>query len=208
MNIKQVQFTNYIHNLSEKKQIYLHHTAGGGDGEATFGYWSSDKTPVATCVCISRDGTIVQGFSSKYWAYHLGLRNQHFTEHGLPYTNLDVQSIGVEICSWGFLTERSGRFYHWANGEVPSDRVITLKTPYRGHVHFEKYTDQQIESVRDLLLLWKDRYNIDITYNNDIWEVNKRALRGEAGVYTHNSVRPDKIDIYPDPRMIEMLQGL
>jgi len=38
--------------------------------------------------------------------------------------------------------------------------------------------------------------------------VTPRALRGEAGVYTHNSVRYDKVDIYPHPKMIEMLKSL
>ena len=35
-----------------------------------------------------------------------------------------------------------------------------------------------------------------------------RALKGESGVYTHNSVRFDKIDITPQPKMIAMLKSL
>lgn len=34
------------------------------------------------------------------------------------------------------------------------------------------------------------------------------ANRGEAGVFTHNSVRMDKVDIYPHPKMIAMLKSL
>jgi len=29
-----------------------------------------------------------------------------------------------------------------------------------------------------------------------------------SGIYTHNSVRPDKSDMYPCPRVIEMLKNL
>lgn len=42
----------------------------------------------------------------------------------------------------------------------------------------------------------------------DMWEVSTDALKGVAGVYTHNSVRKDKIDIFPQPEMIQMLKGL
>ena len=91
---------------------------------------------------------------------------------------------------------------------VPEDEVIQLDTPYKGYEYFHNYTDKQIESVKDLLLLWNNRYGIPLDYNEDIWDVSKRALRGEKGVFTHNSVRTDKIDIYPHPKMIEMLKSL
>jgi hypothetical protein len=56
--------------------------------------------------------------------------------------------------------------------------------------------------------LWKERYNIPLNYHEDIWDVTPRALKGEPGVYTHNSVRFDKTDISPQPNMIAMLKGL
>jgi len=33
-------------------------------------------------------------------------------------------------------------------------------------------------------------------------------LKGKAGVFTHNSVRKDKVDVYPHPKLIEMLKSL
>jgi hypothetical protein len=33
-------------------------------------------------------------------------------------------------------------------------------------------------------------------------------LKNESGVFTHNSVRADKADVYPCPRLIEMLKSL
>ena len=47
-----------------------------------------------------------------------------------------------------------------------------------------------------------------LTYNKDIWDLTPRAYKGEAGIFTHCSVRPDKVDIYPHPKMIEMLKSL
>jgi hypothetical protein len=93
-------------------------------------------------------------------------------------------------------------------GVVPESQVIKLAKKYKGKQYFHNYTDAQIESVRQLLLLWKERYGIPLKYNEDIWDICPRALNGDKGVFTHNSVRMDKIDIYPHPKMIDMLKSL
>lgn len=214
MNLIQVDFplSQYIKEEHVKKQIYLHHTAGRSSGVNTFQYWASTPERIATCVAISGpgsvDGQIVQGYSSKYWAYHLGLKESTFNKYGLPYQSLDKISIGIEICNWGQLTEKNGKFYNYVNGEVPAADVIKLNTPYKGFVYFHNYSDAQIQSVKELLLLWKDRYGIPLAYKEDIWGVTTRALKGEAGVFTHNSVRTDKVDVYPHPKLITMLKSL
>jgi N-acetyl-anhydromuramyl-L-alanine amidase AmpD len=206
MNLKQVKFDNYIREEHPKNQVYLHHTAGGPKGEGVFGWWAKTPERVATCVAISNNGTIVQGYSSKYWAYHLGLKERFFSAHNLPYKSLDKTSIGIEICNYGFLTESNGTFYNYVGG-IHTD-ICELDTPYKGHKYWQNYTDAQIESTRELLVLWRDRYGIDLTYNEDIWDVCPRSLKGENGVFTHNSIRKDKADIYPHPQMIEMLKSL
>lgn len=216
MNIKQVAFpeSQYIKEEHPKKQIYIHHTAGNASGENVFLSWSSNKERIATCVSISGkgsntiDGQIIQGFSSKHWAYHLGLKESTFQSVGVPYQSLDKISIGIEICNWGQLTEKNGKFYNYVNKVVPDDEVIKLDKPYKGNQFFHNYTDAQIASVKDLLLLWNNKYGIPLDYNEDIWDITPRALKGEKGVFTHNSVRRDKVDIYPHPKMIEMLKSL
>lgn len=216
MNIKQISFpeSQFIKQETAKTQIYLHHTAGGPSGELTYNYWAGNPERVATCVCISGpgrntiDGQIIQGFSSKFWSYHLGLRESTFSQFNLPYRSLDRISIGVEICNWGQLTLRDGKYYNYVNREVPADQVIKLDRPYKNHIYFHNYSDAQIQSTKELLLLWEERYSIPLTYNEDIWQISRRALNGEPGIYTHNSVRRDKIDIYPHPKMIEMIKSL
>jgi N-acetyl-anhydromuramyl-L-alanine amidase AmpD len=216
MEIKKVDFSssNYILEEHPKYQIYLHHTAGNANGEGVFQWWASNSERIATCVAISGkgdntiDGEIIQGFGSKYWAYHLGLKKQIFTNNNLPYISLDKNSIGIEICNWGDLDYRDGRFYNYVNREVPESEVIELAKPFKGDRFFHNYTDAQIESVHQLLVLWKQRYNIPLLYNDDIWDISKRALNGVAGVFTHNSVRADKNDVYPHPKLIEMLKSL
>ena len=65
-----------------------------------------------------------------------------------------------------------------------------------------------IVAVEKLLRYWGSKYNIPLTYHDDIFDVNARALAGTPGVFTHCSVRYDKVDIYPHPKMIEMLKSL
>jgi len=209
--------SQYIQEETQKGQIYLHHTAGNSNPFGVFNDWSTNPERIATCVVIGGkpkktdifvDGQIVQGFSSKKWAYHLGLRESTFNNFNLPYKSLDKISIGIEICGWGQLTYRSGKFYTWTDKVLSEEDVIELSTPFRGFKYFHNYTDSQIESVEKLLRYWGETYNIPLTYNPDIFDVNARALSGERGVFTHCSVRYDKIDIYPHPKLIEMLKSL
>lgn len=216
MNLKQYEFpvSQYMQEEHPKKQIYLHHTAGNASAEGVFRGWMANEEKIATCVAISGkskdtvDGQIIQGFSSKKWAYHLGLKAETFASNQVPYISLDKLSIGIEICNWGQLSLRDGKYYTYVNSIVPADEVCVLEKPYKGYRYFHNYTDAQIESTKQLLILWKEKYNIPLTYNEDIWDITKRALKGEPGVYTHNSVRKDKVDIYPHPKMIAMLKSL
>jgi len=216
MNIRQVSFpaTQYIAEEHPKKQIYLHHTAGGSNADNVFADWASNQERIATCVAISgkgkglKDGEIVQGFSSKHWAFHLGLKESTFQKYAIPYQSLDRISIGLEICNWGQLTLKNGKYYTYVGMEVNPADVCTLDKPHRGFKYYHNYTDAQIASVKDLLLAWHEKYDIPIKYNDDIWDINTRALKGEPGLYTHNSVRLDKVDVYPHPKLIAMLKSI
>lgn len=206
----------YVKEVTDKKQIYLHHTAGNASGVNCINNWNRDsRGRIATCVCIANtgakegDGVISQGFSSRYWAYHLGVKREVFKGYKVPYVPLDKYSIGVEICAWGQLTEKDGKFYNYVNRQVPADEVCTLDEPYKGHRHFHRYSDEQIRSVEKLLKYWGEVYNIPLKYRDEhMWDVSTDALSLVPGVYTHNSVRKDKIDIFPQPEMIQMLKNI
>lgn len=210
--IKQVPLDekNYIKEDSKKSQIVLHHTAGGPSAVNVVNGWAKDKRgPIGTCVAISADGEIVQAFSSKYWAYHLGVKQEVFRSRGLAWRNLDKISIGIEICNWGGLTLENGKFMTYVDTVVPENQVVEYKDGFKGYKYYHKYTDQQIEATRDLLIYWADMYDISLAYDyNRLFTVNNDALTGVNGVYTHNSYRKDKVDIHPFPAMIDMLKSL
>jgi len=127
----------------------------------------------------------------------------------LPYLYLDKSSIGIEICNWGGLDKVGDKYFNYVDREVLAEDVCILDEPYKGHKFYHKYTDAQIESVRKLLLYWGELYSIPLNYDyTRLFSVNNEALTNVKGLYTHNSYRKDKSDIYPCPRMLEMLKSL
>lgn len=208
--IKQVRLkeTQYFPEESVKTQIYLHHTAGSGNAEAVSRYWNGTSDRIATAFVVGSDGTIVQCFSSKHWAWHLGIDQKEFKLVKQPYTNLNKTSVGIEVCNWGYLTEKGGNFYTYVGTKVPASMVTTLEEPYKGFKYWYKYTDQQIESTRQLLVYLCETYDIPKEYRPEIFGLDIEAFKNTKGIFTHNSVRKDKSDIYPCPRFIEMLKNL
>lgn len=210
MNIIPVKFSKLQYHLDslKKTQIYLHHTAGGKIAKNVIAGWEKTPEKVGVCCVISYDGEIVQPFSSNFWAYHLGLKEKHFTKYNLPFINIDRCSIGVELCNWGQLTEKNGKFYNYINNEIPLEEVYELDTPFRGFKYYHNYSDEQLNSLQELLIFWGKEYKIPLAYNEDIWNITPRAYKLDPGVFTHCSVRPDKNDVYPHHKLIEMLKSL
>lgn len=208
--IKQVRLDSdqYFREESPKTQIYLHHTAGNGNADGVSRYWNSNNSRIATAFIIGENGSIVQCFSSKHWAWHLGIDHEDFNRNGAKYSNLNKSSIGIEVCNWGYLKQRNGKFYNYAGGVVPESMVTTLDQPFKGYKHWYKYTDAQIASLKDLIVYLCDKYDIPRDYRSEIWSIDKDAFKNVRGIYTHNSVRKDKSDMYPCPRVIEMLKSL
>ena len=208
--IKQVRLKDnqYFAEASPKTQIYLHHTAGNGNAEGVSRYWNGNDSRIATAFIIGENGTIVQCFSSKHWAWHLGIDQEDFARNDAKYSNLNKLSVGIEVCNWGYLKKKGDKFYNYAGGVVNPSYVTELETPYKGYKYWYKYSDAQIESLRQLVVYLCDTYDIPKEYRSEIWAIDKEAFKGNKGIFTHNSVRKDKSDMYPCPRVIEMLKNL
>lgn len=208
--IKMLDFpeSQYIKESANKIQIVLHHTVSGDNIPAIASWWGKTRQRIATAIIISRGGTPYQIFSSKYWGYHLGIKRSFFAKLGLSRRNLDRTSIGIEIANWGGLKEMNGKYYTCYGAEVPEEKVVKYDTPFRGYSYFEAYTKEQIQTIKELLLLWNARYKIPLDYKEGIWDVSKAAMSGEAGVWSHTSFRSDKSDCHPQKELIEMLKSL
>ncbi|MEM6264419.1 MAG: N-acetylmuramoyl-L-alanine amidase [Bacteroidota bacterium] len=177
------------------------------------------------------DGQIYQCFSSAYWAHHLyihsaGNRGKINSKYRTrtQNTKLNKESMGIELASWGPLKKmKNGRFapvdhYNsvmkkhekesFITRSLPASQVIKYPKEYRGFTYFERYTDNQLESTRQLLVYLCDKYNIPTKVDESIFKLSEKALQGDKGIFTHTSVRADKSDCHPQPELIDMLKSL
>jgi len=117
---------------------------------------------------VTWDGTVVRCFPENQWAWHLGAKGTN----GL----FDKISIGIEICNYGYLSRsKTGQFMTYVNTPVPEDQVCELPTPFRGYKYYQKYTDAQLNSVRELLIHLSSKFNINIKLGLQEW-INKENL--------------------------------
>lgn len=212
MNVTKILLTNdqFYDTVQSKKQIVLHHTAGGPNPFNVVHGWQFSPERVATSYVISgkedstkkyKEGEIIQCFDDSKWAYHLGLKNT-------ANEKLNQESIGIEICNWGQLILKDGKYLNYVNKEVPATEVVKLEPPYRGFVYFHKYSDKQLASLKTLLEFLTQKYNISTIYHDKMFEVNNEALAGASGIWSHTSYRMDKVDVNPQPNLINILKSL
>lgn len=223
MKIIKINFSKdqYFQDEFTKTQIVLHHSAGWDNVRGMYSGWSSDKLKVATCSGVTDDGVIVEGFDPKFWAYHLGIPDKRNL-------TLNRSSIAIEICNWGGLMERGGKFYTWVNDygrrgkavTVPKEKVIVYDTTYlkslginkpnyHGFLAFEKYTQKEIDSVYEFIQSNCDRFKI--TKKADLsFKKSDEALSGKSGIFHHVNYRTwgEKSDTHPQPEFVQMLKSL
>lgn len=200
----------YYKVAQPKKIIVLHHTVSGEGVGSDVNWWKTTPERIATAYIVDRNGDVHQTFDDKYWAHHLGITTAQLKKFGSTVTNerLNQLSIGIEIDSWGGLTEKNGKWINAGGKEMPIEKVEVLDKPYRGYKAFEKYTKEQVQSVKELLLMLNKKYNISLKYRPEMWDVSKEALVGTHGVYSHTSYRSDKSDLYLSKDIINMLKSL
>ncbi|MGD1841567.1 MAG: hypothetical protein ACFB0B_11830 [Thermonemataceae bacterium] len=191
----------YFAETFPKRQIVWHHSAGWDDARGMYDWWKNDGArQVATAVGIENDGTIFRGFNEQYWAHHLGMKH-------VDNVVRNQQSVAVEICNWGGLTEKDFQLYSWA--DVPVNRSETIRVDYRGYQYFEIYTSAEINTLKYWTLLNALRFGIPVAYREqDMWQVSQNAINGVPGLYTHGSYVSWKSDVAPQPNLIAMAKGL
>tara|TARA_Y100000356_G_scaffold130161_1_gene132099 strand:+ start:1249 stop:4905 length:3657 start_codon:yes stop_codon:yes gene_type:complete len=210
-----------IYKLEEtpKTQIYLHHTVSSQDIKTVIDVWSSRTDQVATQYVTNNNGEVEQVFPDENWANQLGIDASDFKAVGVKYQNLNRTALGIELCSYGPLNKIGDKYFTIYNkeftGEVARPVGFTGEEidNYKGYKYFEKYSDAQINNVKSIIQGWMQKYNIKFNYNYNVLFPRvirdfKPALKGDKGIYTHNSVRSDKSDIFPQKELIEMLKSL
>lgn len=222
-----IDFPNnqFVFQETQKVGFVLHHSAGWDNARNMFSWWARDKAGrVATAYGIEDNGDVFRGFDGfKYWGYAINarssanLRNPKFPDKYRQMTSaqrkawndsLEKKYIQLEICNWGGLVDKGGKIQSWAGATIPDSKIIEYKKKFRGFRYFERYTDQEIESLEKLLKYHNQKHGVPINYNADMWDVSDKALSGFSGIWAHVSFRFDKSDVHPQPELIEMLKGL
>lgn len=200
---KMMPANQFINTIHEKKQIFLHHTAGS-NAKSALAWWNQTPVKVGTAFIIDRDGSIWKCFDEKHFAYHLGLEETH---------DLDKSSIGIEIAAWGPLKKKGDRFFAYPGDyskiEVPKEDVVEFKEAFRGFNYFHKYSDNQIKAVCELIVYLHKKFpNIPLPKKlGKFYEYNSEVITKRLpGLYSHSTVRKDKSDIIPQPNFLEELQ--
>lgn len=217
----------YYKEVYEKDAIFLHHTAGAARPDYVIAGWERDKSSrggalrVGTAFVIGRrteggkdfDGLVYRAFKAKFWAHHLGTRRPKYK---MSNTKLNAKSIGIEICSFGPLkrevVDEEEKFFVQLSEtrriDIPKDDVCTLEKPWRGHRYFQKYTEAQLASTKQLLIDLVKLFELKVenrVYDRDWFDLKWDALNGGGGLWTHCQVREDKTDCFPQPELIQML---
>jgi hypothetical protein len=205
--------------IFKKKQIYIHHTVSNGNPYNVASWWEQSELAtgdkIGTAYIIAgrkmspsdkyKDGDIYSPFPDKYHAAHLGKIARIPGIKNLPVAELHKHSIAIEVCNWGWLEERNNKYYSNKDTLIPPEETIKLE--YRGKPFYQLYTDAQIESLRLLLLHLTDKYDIPRHFY-PMFGICPEALQGKPGIFSHTSVRADKWDCAPQPKLLTMLRSL
>ena len=196
--------------------LFLHHTAGWHNPYKTINSWAGDtRGRIATEFVLGGqsikgdddkyDGVMVQAFPEGNWGYHLG-KNGSQTMH--------KNSVAIEVCNFGYVV--NGKAYQGTT--VAESQIVTLSKPFRGHSTWHRYSDAQIEALKKWILWIGERDGIDIRAGlpalikekgADAFEWNEDAYYGRVkGTWTHTNTRKDKVDMFPQQELMDMLVSL
>jgi N-acetyl-anhydromuramyl-L-alanine amidase AmpD len=200
-----------------KNKIVLHHTAGSHNPYYVVDGWRANKNKVGTAYVIGGmgnkgenlfDGMVMEYFNPDHWAHHLGINETNYA--------ITKSSVGIELCNYGYLIKNESNQYITYNGVViPEAEVEQCK--FRGFDYYEKYTDAQIQSLRELLIEIATRYAIDLhdgiytllKKGNKAFEYQSSAIQGKGGLWTHTNYRKaGKWDCSPQAGLVEMILAL
>jgi len=227
----------YFEGPIDPEYLFIHHTAGWNNPYNTVSNWADDsRGQVATEFVIggqsikgndnNYDGDIVQAFPHLDWGWHLGIGRTHMA----------INSIGIEVCNFGYLTEGGyykwdnvkkknvwisktpGKFYTYVGTEAADSQVVKLSQPFRGYSHWHRYSDCSLQSLKELILYIGERDGIDIREGLPKWikekganafEYSSDAKNGKVkGLLSHSNVRTDKFDMFPQQELLDMLVSL
>ena len=208
----------YLEGPIGNQYIFLHHTAGNHNPYKTIDHWGRDsRGRIATEFVLGGknhrngddeyDGVMVQAFPEKGQGWHLGRTGSGW---------MNRHSVGLEICNMGYLTDD---YKTYVDSRCKLSEVTTLEKPFRGHLKWHSYTEEQIKATEQWIRYVGERDQIDIRKGlqefikkhgaQEAFDFQEDAYYGKVkGLLTHTNVRRDKSDCYPHPDLVDMIMSL
>jgi len=222
----------FLPGPTKKEWLFLHHTAGWHNPYNTIDAWANDnRGQVATEFVLGGpsirgndekfDGEVVKCIPDGGYGWHLG------TGNNIMHRN----SIGIEVCNFGQLTKggysKNGvwiklnpdKFYTYVGTEAHPSQIVELRQEFRGFKYWHKYSDNQIVSLKELILYIGNKHSIDV--REGLIKLIKKDGEFKAfdrmdvamcertkGMWSHTNVMRGKVDMFPQPELVDMLLGL
>lgn len=199
-----------IEEKHPKTSIVWHHTVSNSDPFAVYKYFM-DKN-FATAFILGGNGLMVQCFKDfEHFGFHLNMRQSDKTISQAHERKMAAQTVAVEICNWGSLDLKNGKFFNTYGNEVNVDVQDYGKRGFRGKQYYHKYTEAQLSELYRWTKSLLNRYNLKPTQKKaDItwFDYNKNAVNFKEALFTHTNVRYDKSDLHPQPELLTVINEL
>jgi hypothetical protein len=205
----------YFPGPVKKQWIFLHHTAGWENPYQVADMWARDnRGNVATEFILGGqsvrngdtkfDGELIQCFPEGGYGWHTGTGN----------SVMHRNSVAIEVCNMGQIV--NGKTY--VNTPADPNQIVKLAKPFRGFQFWHKYSDAQIETLKQWILFVADKYDIDprvglVEYVKargadgfDVLDLDR--ANKTPGMYSHTNIIRGKVDMFPQQELIDMLLSL
>ena len=219
LKIKQfyLQSNEYIHEKTIKDKITFHLADGGPNAHWLHSTFEYDRYQYGYSVAIAygisgfdnhinfptKDGEIFEFFNPDFWAYHVNMSKVD-----------NCNNIGIEICNRAILVKKGNSFVDLNTGvEVPPKEVEEIK--FRGYQYWHRITDSQLESAFNLIQALRKKHplideGIRKQKFDESWSDYNPSTTYKKGVFCHTNFKPapERFDLPPFPRFLEMLNSL
>jgi len=206
---------SYFKGPVKKQWLFLHHTAGWENPYQVADMWARDnRGNVATEFILGGksikdgsskfDGELIQCFPEGGYGWHTGTGN----------SVMHRNSVGIEVCCMGQIVD--GKTY--VGTKADPSQIVKLAKPFRGFQYWHRYSDLQINTLRNWILFMANKYNIDPRIGLVEWVKAKGADGFDVldlakadktpGMYSHTNVMKGKVDMFPQQELIDMLLSL
>jgi phage pi2 protein 07 len=206
---------DYYKTVSLKKSIVISNTGVGYNPKDVVNFWkpiynNSKELIRSSHFLIGRmnldvkdyDGLVFRAFDDKYWSY--------------PFLSDNLSDvISVDICNLGPLVSIGDKFYNLMGNVVPSNEVLELN--FLGYNYYHKYTDNQIQNLKKLLIYLQLKHGIQINrgsytedgiipYYDDKWFSNINLESN--GIKTKNNYINSLFGLTPQKEIVDMLNSI